>query len=130
MAEKGGTKIVVIITICVVLISVHLAGCIEENREIDSLDIHISNGTNRTYNTTLIIINTKGSEIFNKSFSIDPNEQLKYKDITDKKGSYVLNIKLDDNRFKTYNNLVVDEYTHGLSIHIDYDEIHIAQKVE
>ena len=93
----------VIILIFFLMINVViLCGCIEEKKEIDTLDIHISNGTNRTYNAILLLNNTKGIEIFNKSFSIDPDEQLDYKDITDKIGNYVLTIKLEDFRTSSF----------------------------
>ena len=35
MAEKGGTKILVIITIIIVLLSIGFSGCVEEGKEED-----------------------------------------------------------------------------------------------
>ncbi len=100
------------------------------NNKIDSLDIHLSNGTNRTYNTTLVLKDNINNEIFNETFEIKSNGQKDFRDITDKIGQYVIEVHLDDNRYQIEDNIAVNEYRHTVSVHIDYDNIKIVQKVE
>ena len=116
-----------------ILLFMSICGCINNNsnnNKIDSLDIHISNGTNRTYNITLVLKDDINHEILNETFNIKSNGQKDFKDITDKIGQYVIEVYLDDNRYQVEDNIAVNEYRHTVSVHIDYDIIKIVQKVE
>ena len=57
MAEKGGTKILAIITICIILISIGLSGCVGNVEKEYKVDIYVYNGTPHWINITLNIDN-------------------------------------------------------------------------
>ena len=104
--------------------------CIGHNDNIDSLDIHISNGTNQTFSINLKLFNSKDNEIVNKTFTIKSGEQIDFKDLTKEVDNYKLIIMLNDGRTKISDNISVNEFRHTVSVHIDYDDIKISQKLE
>lgn len=120
-------KLILTIIFILMISFVFTLGCTEE---IDSLDIHIGNISDRTINGTLLILNTEGEEIFNQTFTIDKGQNIEYNDITEKTGKYTLILSLDDGRFEEFDRVYVNEYSHQVGIDIGIDKIDIAQKVE
>ena len=119
--------VIIILLISSIFIFVYLNF---ENEKINALDIHIGNISNKTYNGTISILNSKEKEIFNQTFIIKNGQQIEYSDITNKIGKYTLIIFLDDGRIEVFNRVYVDEYSHRVSVSIQNDKIHIVQKVE
>ena len=69
MAEMGGTKILAIVTICIILLSIGLSGCVEDGGDDESrLRIGI-----RNYSSKDVIINIS---ILNKNKVIIENENI------------------------------------------------------
>ena len=121
------------ILIVIVLTTISFTGCFsddDEKAKINPLNIHISNGTNITYNVTISLINPNNIDILNQTIELKSLEQHDFKDITDNEDQYTLIVELDDNRMQKDENIYVNENRLQVSIHIDHDNISINQKVE
>jgi hypothetical protein len=125
MAEKGETKIVVIVSIIIILLSISFSGCFEEEKEDESysLNVTIYNLSEHSHKIDIIIENSKNLTIFNNSCNLKPDEYKHFKDITSKKEEYTTKIILDDGRSEIFPKIELDKMHHSMGIYFNNTEI-------
>jgi hypothetical protein len=72
MAEKGGTKVITIFTICIMLISIGLSGCVEEEKKIE-IEYNLIIETNSNHSYTIIAPFFSNEKLRSKTEIIDGN---------------------------------------------------------
>ena len=124
MAEKGGTKILTIITIIIILVSIILSGCVEEENNYKP-EVGIANVSDQNVNVSVIIIN-KNKEIYNDTFLLEAQSKNRKLINIEVPGTYFFDIKTDNNLSLKEEEKYSDAVTRiAISIHNDKIEINI-----
>ena len=123
MADSGETKIIAIITICIMLISIGLSGCVEEDEY--KPDISISNVSDQDVNATIIIIRNN-DEIYNDTLFLPAHSYSKELIRVNVPDSFYFEIITDNNLSFEEEKQYSDAVTRiAISIHNDKIEINI-----